>query len=109
MQPFSETSNYSVKDFDDFFIFYGFEIRDDSKSNCKPEYKKRKIILYCIDGVPQHSAKEIADNDWWESKLGRGIRIVHRAKQLEGSKYGKICRCYSRDDASANLTLKGEH
>ncbi len=109
MQPFRETiRKFTIKDFDEFYAQHGFTIRGDSAPNCQPEYRKRKIALYCIDGEPKHSVKEIIDDSWWESKLGQGIRIIHRLEQLEGNSYGKICRCYSRDDENANLSLKGE-
>jgi len=42
---------------------------------------------------------------WWESKLGREIRIIHRLEQLEGGEYGDVYRCYWKEDKTANLNL----
>ena len=99
---------FTITGFDELYGQQGFTIHENSQPNCKPEYRQRKVALYCLNGVPRHSAKEIADDDWWESKLGSGIRIIHKLGHLEGDEYGTICRCYSRNDDNANLSLKGE-
>ncbi len=93
-----------VSDFDEFYKRNGFTPCGTTSSECKPECKKRKVALFCKDGKPKHAAKETQD-DWWESKLGRSIKIIHRLPQLEGGAYGNVCRCYCKDDPKANLGL----
>jgi len=83
-----------LKWFDQFYAAKNWKI----SKNCKPEKGVRKIALYCnAKGYPSHAAKQIED-DWWESKLGQGHRVVHPGTgSLEGEQYGKVTRCYEKD------------
>lgn len=94
-----------IEDFDCFYEQYDLKISENNGKNFHPQCKMRKVVLFSKDGIPTHAAKEIADGGWWESKLGREIRIIHRLEQLEGDEYGKVCRCYLKEDKSANLNL----
>lgn len=94
-----------VSDFDNFYRDKGYVICGDCIDDCKPEKNMRKIALFCKYKIPQHASKETADNNWWESKLGGDIRIIHRLEQLEGQEYGHICRCYRIVENGANLDL----
>jgi len=94
-----------IEDFDCFYEKFGLKICGEDGTNDNPECKIRKIALFCINGTPTHTAKEIADGGWWESKIGGDIRIVHRLNQLEGGIYGNVYRCYCKEDKTANLDL----
>ena len=56
------------------------------------------IALFCTNDAsagpaPQHVARKVAD-DWWESKLGRFHRIVHRLAEIECPTYGCVHSYY---------------
>lgn len=53
------------------------------------------IALYCRGEVPTHVALALG-GEWWESKLGRGPRIVHRLRAVEGEQYGTVRWFYAR-------------
>ncbi len=95
-----------VEDFDNFYKNKGYTVCGNSLTECNPEYEKRKIAIFCKDGKPMHAAKEAEDENWWESKLGSNIRIMHKLGQLEGEQYGEVCRCYHIIDKEANCSLK---
>lgn len=94
-----------VEDFDAFYKKKGYTKCGTSSADCKPECKKRKVALFAKAGKPTHAAKEVADGGWWESKLGKHVKIIHRLDQLEGGFYGDVVRCYCKDDPTANLKL----
>ncbi|HME00025.1 MAG TPA: RHS repeat-associated core domain-containing protein [Terriglobia bacterium] len=83
--------------------------------NCDPECHKRKVALFVDEaGVPTHAAREVEDGGVWESKLGSLCRIKHKLTQLEGATqkgrppgtaYGKVKKCYEKDDPTANQAL----
>jgi hypothetical protein len=89
---------------DNMFVKKGYKLCTKS-SDYKPECKKRKIAIFCLNGEVTHSAKETDDGGWWESKMGWYIRIIHKLDQLEDSMYGNVCRCYYKTDKNANLDL----
>ena len=94
-----------MSDFDNFYRNRGYVICGDCISDCTPEKNMRKIALFCKNKIPQHASKEAADDNWWESKLGGNIRIMHRLEQLEGEMYGRVCRCYCISENGANSDL----
>jgi len=69
--------------------------------DCKPRKGFRKVAIYCdAAGFPTHAAKQLI-GDWWESKLGQWERVVHKGTgALEGTAYGKVCRCYEKSLAA---------
>lgn len=85
----------NVQDFDFLYGQHGWQ----PSENCLPEDGKKKIALFCKDDVPTHAAKQV-EGDWWESKLGRGPRIIHRLNEIEGDirpdDYGNVYKCYER-------------
>ena len=96
-----------ISDFDAYYKSKGFTVCGKSSGECQPECKIRKVALFADGGKPTHAAKEVADGGWWESKIGKNIRIIHRLGQLEGehSVYGNVSRCYCKADETANLSL----
>ncbi|MCP3998539.1 MAG: RHS repeat-associated core domain-containing protein, partial [bacterium] len=57
-----------------------------------------KVILYAQFGIPQHAAREYfcaSGERFFESKLGRYIRIVHRPEDLIGPAYGEPVEYYN--------------
>jgi hypothetical protein len=55
------------------------------------------VALYAHEGRPTHVAlRTAADPDWWESKLGKDCRIIHRLEELVGDQYGTILAYYVR-------------
>jgi hypothetical protein len=53
------------------------------------------VALYCLPKQWAHVALRLPDyDDWWESKLGFDVRIVHKLKELEGANYGKVFGFY---------------
>jgi ribosomal protein L36 len=78
--------------FDRLYAYHGWKPARD----CKPVRGRRKLALYCKDGVPTHAAKQ-RRGDQWVSKLGGYVRIVHvGTAALEGGLYGTVCRCYEK-------------
>lgn len=47
-----------------------------------------KIVLYELDGVPAHAARQLPDGRW-SSKLGRLHDITHTLDALNGDRYGE--------------------
>ncbi len=47
----------------------------------------QKIAIYCLDGKPQHAARQIPTG-LWSSKLGKFVDIEHSLRGLEGLLYG---------------------
>ena len=97
-----------VSDFDNFYHSRGYAVCGDCIDDCKPEKDMRKIALFYKNGIPAHASKEATDNNWWESKLGGNIRIMHRLDQLEGDEYGHVCRCYCIHEYGANPVVRGD-
>ena len=78
--------------FDAFYQEAGFVL-----SEALPGEEADAIALYSSDLGPQHAARRLAtDPAWWESKLGKDIRIVHRLEELEGGIYGRVVAFYTR-------------
>ena len=75
--------------FDAFYASHGFARAADSPPSGDV------IAVYGRPGEPLHVARRVlADADgWWESKLGRSVRIVHRLRDLDGGVYGHVL-CY---------------
>jgi len=63
-----------------------------------PPAEGEAIALFARSGEPQHVARrvQIPPDDWWESKLGRDLRIVHRLRELESTDYGDVLGFYVR-------------
>lgn len=89
--------------FDEVFKSKGWTV----SGGCKQKPGFRKIALFCDPGgVPSHAAKQV-EGSWWESKLGPSYRIVHLGlRSLEGTAYGKVCRCYEKDLQSVLADLE---
>jgi len=80
----------SVKDFDVFYKQHGLV---PLKPGEPPE--KADVALWAKDGAPTHACRHLT-GDWWESKLGRLCRIVHRLHDLEDSSYGAPIKYYRK-------------
>jgi len=95
---------YTVADFDAFYASYGWT----PSSNCRREYKKRKVALWANNSNPNdctHGSRETHDCDWHESKCGGLDRICHDNIQMQGGSYGYFIKCYEKSDPTANLDL----
>ena len=46
------------------------------------------MVLYMLDGVPTHAARQLTDGTW-SSKLGRFHDISHSIDGLSGNEYGR--------------------
>ena len=90
------------EDFDKLYRRFGWS----RSKNCEPEAGKRKLALFRDRRGVTHAAKEAADGNWWESKLGRSFRIRHRLREIEGGVYGRVFRCYERPEPTANLSQR---
>jgi hypothetical protein len=78
-----------IADFDAFYANEGLTPVVD-KTPANPQ-----VVLYANGTTPKHAARKIGNGDCaFESKLGRNLRIVHEANQLEGGLYGSINRYY---------------
>ena len=60
------------------------------------------VAVFGLDDKPTHVALRDRHAEWWESKLGAGIRILHRLAELEGGRYGRIVAYYAMPRAAAH-------
>jgi hypothetical protein len=64
-----------------------------------PDFAGTVVALYADSKGPQHAARRDRDDpDWWESKLGLNVRVMHRLEELEGGMYGDVVAFYTRRD-----------
>ena len=53
------------------------------------------VAVFGLGGIPTHVALRDRHPLWWESKLGTGLRILHRLSGLEGGRYGGVIGYYA--------------
>lgn len=53
------------------------------------------VAIFACDGQLTHVALRDRHPGWWESKLGTGIRILHRLSDLAGGRYGDVVGYYA--------------
>lgn len=88
--PRRETGARALSLLDEFYDRRGWH-----RQEFEPEGGTPAIALYCASGTPNHVALAIGSG-WWESKLGRGMRIVHLLLDLECPTYGEVHSFYVR-------------
>jgi hypothetical protein len=47
-----------------------------------------KVVIYAIDGVPSHAARQLPDG-WWTSKLGHSFDVAHTLDAIGNGAYGE--------------------
>lgn len=58
--------------------------------------RQEVVAVFALARQFTHVARRIGgDAEWWESKLGRSWRIVHRLRELAGDRYGAVVRFYA--------------
>lgn len=53
------------------------------------------VAIFALGEKPTHVALRDSHDAWWESKLGKGIRILHPLTALEGARYGAVIGYYA--------------
>lgn len=67
------------------------------------------VALFGIGDKPTHVALRDRHTEWWESKLGTGVRILHPLPDLEGGRYGHVMAYYAapRTGAAPDVPAPG--
>jgi hypothetical protein len=61
------------------------------------------VAVFGLADTPTHVALRAGHDEWWESKLGTGVRILHRLPELEGGRYGRIVTYYARESVGRDV------
>ncbi|MDQ2732017.1 MAG: hypothetical protein M3Y56_10185, partial [Armatimonadota bacterium] len=83
--PLSAPREVTIDAFIQAFGSLGFSVALDGSLEADVE----KIVLYAIQGDPQHAAVPLP-NGQWSSKLGSEQDIEHALNSLEGAFYGRV-------------------
>lgn len=59
------------------------------------EHGYEKIVLYALNGIPTHAARQDVDGKWL-SKIGQYIDIRHTLRGLEGPRYGQVVKYFKK-------------
>lgn len=63
------------------------------------------VALFGVGDKPTHVALRDRHSEWWESKLGTGVRILHPLAALEGGRYGHVVSYYASARTAASPDL----
>ena len=75
--------NESLEAFVEMFARLGYSVCPSAQS----EVGYEKAAIYCLNGLPQHAARQISSG-LWTSKLGNAVDIQYSLHGLEDSLYG---------------------
>jgi len=72
---------------------YGLQVLPDSEDPAVADVAE--FSAYPGSATGDHWSRHLA-GEWWESKLGGNLRIIHRLSDLEGERYGRVHKFYRR-------------
>jgi hypothetical protein len=77
--------------FDGFYLSYGYV------PLAATEDAARADVAFWVDanGTATHGCRRVT-GDYWESKLGSSLRILHKLPDLVGDEYGRVSKLYRR-------------